>query len=183
MEGVSESLISQETIDAELKRKIAVAKAHCLSLEEESEITGKLVEGTRLQTERELTDDEVEHYYAFRERLDQASIVVNTLYEARRAMELIGFDQDSLIDILSHENAHANKAMQVGANFGGYKFVLVKDMDGGLLIHPMAVISLPEDWNYEKRRELESQIIRAPDEYGNKMSEGDKEELRIKYGE
>lgn len=171
-----------EQVEYKLQEKVSYAKSHCLTIEEEAEINEKLIEGMVIQRERELTNDEVEYYYLFRERLDEASITVDTLPEARRIMEMIGFSNDSLIDTLSHENAHANKAMQLGANFGGYKFLIIKDVDGGYLVNPMAETSIPEDWSDEKREEVDTKIIGAPYEYGNRMSDGDRKELRIKYG-
>lgn len=172
-----------QAVETELNRKILLAQSHCLTTEEEKEIDNKLIEGTRILRERELTEDEAKYYYSFRERLNQSSIIVDTLPEARRVMELLGFDDYSLIDTLSHENAHANKATQVGARFEGYRFALVKDTQGYLLVYPMAITSIPEDWDYKKRKKRDSQIIRAPEEYGHRMSEGDKQLLKIKYGE
>lgn len=182
MEGIPMHNKLPEEIELKLQQKISYAKEHCLTLEEEKQINEKLIEGTIIQNKRELTDEEVEYYYSFRDRLDQASVVVDTINEAKRVMELIGFTDDSTIDTLEHENAHANKAMQLGANFGGYKFSIVRDIDGGYLITPMAITSIPDDWSDKKREEVETQIIKAPEEYGNRMSEADKQELKIKYG-
>ncbi|MBA3732942.1 hypothetical protein H0W91_01030 [Patescibacteria group bacterium] len=171
-----------EEVENKLQGKIFHAKSYCLTISEEKEIASKLIEATIIQKDRELTDEELEYYYSYRERLDEASILVETLLEAKRVMEILGFDHDSLIDTLSHENSHTNKAMQLGANFGGYNFLLIKDTDGGYLITPSATTSIPEDWSKEKKEEAMTKIISAPDEYGNKMSEMDKMELKIRYG-
>ena len=95
---------------------------------------------------------------------------------------MIGFNGDSLIQTLSHENAHANKAIQLGADFNGYKFSITKDIDGGYLVMPAVVVSIPEEWDRRKKKNVDIQVIRAPDEYGHEMSQADKNELRIKYG-
>ncbi len=183
MEGIPAQSNLSEEIELELQRKVLFAKQHCLSLQERQDIDEKLKEATVIQKERELTDDEVEHHYSFRERLDLASIVVITIPEARRVMEMLGFTDEQLVQTLSHENAHANKAMEVGATFSGYNFALTRDSDGGILVQPSAITSIPDNWSKEKTIFFDSQIIKAPDEYGEKMSPGDKEELKIKYGE
>ena len=131
-----------------------------------------------IQNKRELADEEVNHFYEFRKRMTEATIIVETLPEARRVMEILGFNKNSLIDTLSHENAHGNKAEQLGAKHFGYKFCLIKTDNGDFLIQPQASIEIPEDWEKGKQDEVLTKIIEAPEEYDNKMSKGDKEDLK-----
>ena len=170
-----------ENIESEIQEKISFAKDHALTEVESLEIDQKEVELEKICNERELTDDEVEHFFSFRERMNDATIRVSTLPEARRTMEILGFDADNLVDTLSHENAHANKAEQLGANHTGYNFIITETKDGRYEVGPQAVTSTPDDWLAEHKRHVEAQILQAPDEYGNKMSDSDKQKLKEIY--
>jgi len=91
-------------------------------------------------------------------------------------MVILGLSTYSTNDTLSHENAHANKAEQLGATHIGYKFVLIKE-DGGFNVQPQANYYIPDEWNKEKQNAVNIEITKAPEEYGNKMSHGDKRYL------
>lgn len=165
-------------IEASLQKKVTSAKMSALSEEEYKNILEEESKMQDIESKRKLTDKEVNHFYKFRKRMTEATIIIETLPEARRVMEILGFNNNSLIDTLSHENAHGNKAEQLGAKHLGYKFCLIKADNGDFLIQPQASIDIPEDWEKKKQNEVLTKIIEAPEEYDNKISHGDKEDLK-----
>ena len=170
-----------EQIEAQLQQKISFAKEHALTHEAEQEISEKKFEMEAISSQRELTDEEVELFYSFREKMNDATTRVETLPEARRVMEVLGFNEADLIDTLAHENAHGNKAEQLGANHHGYSFTLSETADGKFAVQPQAITSIPDEWSTKKANEVDAQILQAPDEYGNKMSDSDKKKLEEIY--
>lgn len=168
---------SPSSIETDLQEKITSAKTHALSQEEYKNILDEELKMKDIESERELRDEEVNHFHEFRKRMTEATIVVETLLEAKKVMEILGFSNDSLINTLSHENAHANKAEQLGAYHLGYKFCLIKTNNGDFLVQPQASIDIPRHLEKEEQNKMLSEIIFAPDEYNNKLSEGDREDL------
>ena len=165
-------------IEAGLQKKVTSAKISALSEEEYENILEEESKIQDIESKRRLTDEEVNHFYEFRKRLTKATITVKTLPEAKMVMKILGFDNDSLINTLSHENAHGNKAEKLGAKHLGYKFCLIKADNGDFIVQPQASIDIPEDWEREKQNKVLSEIIEAPEKYDNKMSQGDKEDLK-----
>jgi hypothetical protein len=176
MESFSKNEILDK-LEVELRGKIDFAKENALSEEEYEEVSEKEFEMQSIQNKRELTDEEVEYYFDFRERMNKATIEVKTLIEAKRIMELLNFKQETLIDTLAHENAHGNVAEQHGAQHIGYKFVVIEGK-GGYIIQPQANIYLPDEWDKNKQNFVLARITQAPEEYGNSISEGDKRDLK-----
>jgi len=148
-----EDRVSLENIETKIKKKISSAKEYALNEEQYREAVEKGFD---------LTD---------------ATVFVDTLTEARIAMEILGFDEDSLVDTLSHENAHGNKAQQLGAKHDGYKFVLIRGNNGGFRVQPQARVYIPDEWDKEKQNSVLLEIIKAPEEYGNSVSDHDKHDL------
>lgn len=167
----------------EIREKLAFAKKHALSPEEQKEAMDKEREMQGIQQKRELTSPEVEYYYTFREKMNAATIEVETLPEARRTMELLGLNYDAIIDTLSHENAHGNKAEQLGADHIGYKFLLTREPGGRLGVHPQAYIYIPDEWDKETQKAVLSEVTWAPEDYGNSLSDDDKKDLEQLYND
>lgn len=135
MENVSNNNEFLQNAEAKIQQKISVAKEHALTEKEYEEVAEAEFEMQNIQTKRELTDKKVFHYSQFRDKMNNATVEVETLTEARR---VIGFDAHSITDTLSHENTHGNKAEQLGAKHLGYKFVLIKRMED-LLYSPKQI--------------------------------------------
>lgn len=163
-------------LEIELQQKIQIAKENALTEEEYEEVAEKEFEMQSIQNKRELSDEEVEYYYNFREKMNKATIEVATLTEAKRIMEILRFPSEELIDTLAHENAHGNKAEQLGAQHLGYKFVVI-EANGGYAIQPQANIYIPDEWDKKKQNTVLSQITNAPEEYGNTLSDGDRRDI------
>lgn len=164
--------------EAKIQQKVSLAKERALTEKEYEEVSEAEYEMQSIQNKRELTDKEVFHYHQFRDKMNNASIEVETLTEARRVMGILGFDAHSIVDTLSHENAHGNKAEELGAKHLGYKFVLIKSVNGGFIVQPQAMTYIPDEWSKEKQNDTEAKILSAPEEYGNEMSESDRNYLK-----
>ena len=124
-------------------------------------------------------EDDAKLFY-LNEKIQSARIHAYNLNDFRYALEAAGASKQQVEFLVSHENAHANKAVQLGAQFEDYYFTIYSESNGELDLDVGATISIPEKgrtWTNEKRKETDIQITRAPDEYGNKMSEDDKKRL------
>ncbi|NTV44079.1 MAG: hypothetical protein HGA67_00070 [Candidatus Yonathbacteria bacterium] len=157
-----ESIPQQKTwedIEKELQEKIASAKKHALTWDQYSETTKD------------------EHAEEVKEIVSQATVFVETLPEFRRALELLSFDDTSLLDTLVHENAHGNKADELGAEHQGYKIILINNGDGRFAAQPQSYIYIPDEWAQEKQDATLNEIYKAPEAQGNALSPDDKEKL------
>jgi hypothetical protein len=109
--------------------------------------------------------------------MNDATVEVETLPEMRRVMGILGFDANSIIDIMSHENAHGNKAEQLDAQHLGYRFMIIKGDNGGIIVQPQASLYIPDEWDADKQKAVHLATLQAPDEYGNAISDSDKKSL------
>lgn len=108
---------------------------------------------------------------------EHAKIHVRTLPEFKMLLEKIGMQGDSLIDSLEHENAHANKAEELGARHEGYQVLCLRYKNGFGYI-PQVSIYIPDRWSLHKQKEVSGKIINAPEEYGNSLSPDDINDLK-----
>ena len=151
-----ENYINKDTIEqksALLDRLIKVAKNNAVSDSEYNR------------------EDDIKGIY------EHAKIHVKTLPEFKMVLEKIGMPYDNLIDTLEHENAHANKAEELGALHEKYAILCIKYKDGYGYI-PQAGIYIPDEWTNEKQMHVKNKIISAPEEYGNYLSQDDLEDLK-----
>lgn len=110
-------------------------------------------------------------------KYEKAKIYVKTLPEFRLLLEKIGMPYEKLIDSLQHENAHGNKADELGAVHDGYNLLCLK-YNGGYGYIPQVGINIPDEWPQEKQDRILNEIYRAPEEFGNSMSPDDIEDLK-----
>lgn len=124
-----------------------------------------------------LVDKEVlsEEEKALESRIDSATVRTNNLGDFQFAMEEF-WEPEHALNVLAHENAHVNKAQSLGVKTHGYKLTFIKREDGKLFIQPTATIDIFGGSNEEKRKTKE--ILLAPLEYGNRLSDGDIELLK-----
>lgn len=108
--------------------------------------------------------------------LAEHAVVVNNLNDYKTLLKNTGISEDQVIEILAHENAHANKAESLDENFGGYALLVWRDNDIFKYL-PFAMTSVGGDFD-NKRFEKEMAIARAPDEYGEETSLADKERIK-----
>jgi hypothetical protein len=110
------------------------------------------------------------------EVLARARFKVESLYELKLALKMIGFSDESMIDTLAHENAHANEAQAQGVKHTGYNITIVK-YGGKFAVHPSAGVYVPDEWPKVKQDDVMRKIITAPERYGNSLSEDDLKKL------
>ncbi len=80
-------------------------------------------------------------------------------------------------DLLSHENAHANVAQSLNHEWVGYVQIFYEDNNGNIGIQPAHVTKPRWEWGPKEVLENTIRVVRAPEEYGNKLSDGDKIDL------
>lgn len=126
----------------------------------------------------DISDDEVDRFDELDLKVEASKVLCNNLNDFKYALEYFGVDDP--IDLLAHENAHANKAEQLGVDFEGYYLKIMKCSDG----HYHADIGADIDisgkefsWSKDRQKEADIDITRAPYEYGNKMSADDIDRL------
>ncbi len=169
---------SLSNLENELQKKIAFAKEHALSDAEYENLKQEEEKMQTIQDQRELTDEEVNHFYSFREKLNESSIEVETLVELKRAMDLLRVGSQSLVETIAHENAHGNKAEELGATHHGYHLLILKGNNGEFYSIPKAILSFPDEWDINKKIAVKSKSLKAPEDYGREMSDDDKEEYK-----
>ena len=165
-------------LEIEIRNKIAFAIENALSEDKYKKILEEEFKMRDIEKKRELSDQEVEQFFPFRDQLNKATVFVETITEARRVMEILKFNTHSLLDTIAHENAHGNRAEQLGAKHLGYNFLIIKRNNGGLGVIPQASLYIPDEWDKETQQAVLSEITWAPDDYGNEISESDKRDLK-----
>jgi len=106
-------------------------------------------------------------------------IAVRTLVEYRMLMNMLGKNYYRVNDVVTHENAHANKASSIGAIHEGYSVLVYKSKSGeGFSYQPLAHTDVPGTFNNKEKIEANFKIGFAPEEYGNHLSDGDEEQIR-----
>ncbi len=115
----------------------------------------------------ERTPEEEEEYKALKAKREKSGLIVKTLPEFRYALESLGiYSPEQVADILSHENAHANKMETLGVKFMGYEIVVFKKENGkGGLMFIAISDEFPIDWDIEKKKGVHKKIANAPEEY------------------
>ena len=166
-------------IDVKLNEKVSFANKHALSEKEYKEITEEELKFYSIRSKRKPTDKEIENFRHFSERTKTATIFVETIPEARRVMEILQMNPHQITDTLAHENAHGNKADELGAKHLGYKFLLINRDDGSFIIKPRMSYRIPDEWDMDKKNEMQRKITQAPKDYGNELSKGDEEHLGL----
>ncbi len=114
------------------------------------------------------------------EKLEEAGslIELNDLTELRLALQEFGFAEEQIRKILSHENAHANKAESLGANLWRY-IIFLGMKNGEEMALPAAKPSHPVGWSEKKSNEVRKATILAPLEYEDSLSESDRRYLKL----
>lgn len=107
------------------------------------------------------------------EILAKSSVSVESLYDYRLVLNALELPKEEIDDILSHENAHANKAEVVGAKHLDYGITIMKNNKGGYTYQPYSSLYIPKEWEEGKVRDAWEKIATAPEEYKNKMSKED----------
>jgi|GEM_PF-2448850 len=183
-EFIEQNLYNVESLnklEKETQAKVSFVKEHALSKEEYENISTEKAKMYSIQKKREFSDEEVEQFLSFLEKIEHATIFVETILEARRVMGLLKFNSHDIINTLAHENAHGNKADELKGEHVGYNFLLHKEANGNLIIEPSAKSEIPKGLNEEQKKLFLSRTLWAPHDYGNKISDADIEDIRKLY--
>lgn len=108
-------------------------------------------------------------------KVELATVHTKNLGDFRFAMEEI-WDKEDVLNILEHENAHANVAQSLGVETKDYRLIFYKNEKGNILIEPSVRISLTG--TLEERNQKKIKILLAPHEYGNILSDEDTNTLQ-----
>jgi hypothetical protein len=154
-----------------MKRLVDVAEKNAISWEEYNEYES-------ICSKDDFSDEEEARFDELDAKVTRATVLCDNTNDFKYALEYFGVNDP--IDTLAHENAHANKAEQLGVEFEGYFLKMIKAPDGHYIVDIGAYCNMDnkeEEWSVMKQKEASIQIIRAPDEYGNKMSQDDIDKL------
>jgi hypothetical protein len=108
----------------------------------------------------------------FKQKVEEASIVVEYLKDFEILLRILGQSEDYIRNLLAHENAHANKAEELGGVFKGYRLVFFRE-DGKIRFQPFADAVPLDTWDNSKKKEVMKEVLSAPLAYGDKLSEVD----------
>jgi hypothetical protein len=118
---------------------------------------------------------------------DAGTITADSLVEFRIILDKIvalkiveNFGKKEAEEAIAHENAHGNKAEELGAKHHGYVVHFMKKQEKDYTETVFAAVtSMPKEWNSRKKRIVLSKITEAPEFYGgSKMSKYDIETLK-----
>lgn len=150
-----------------IERLLIVAVSNALDYDEYQNLNSRLED---LNTKENLSIEEDREFADIMDRINLASFHTKELIDFKLAMERFGLSDQNVIDFLSHENAHANKADELGVGFDEYLLtVLVKD--GKLVGQPSTLFSL--DLEHPETKTILKKITLAPEEYGGELSPSD----------
>ncbi len=135
-----------------------------------------------LKNEDDTSSEELVRFDELDAKIKAATATFENINDFKYALQYFGV-QDP-IDDLAHENAHANKAEQLGVKFEYYYMRIFGTKDGRFIADIGASIDTEKDahgnerdWGRFEEKEADIDITRAPDEYGNKMSPSDIDRL------
>lgn len=155
-----------ETLERETGEKVEEVKQRAMTLDEAKTMTD-FFDKWYYSNDRS-HDAELE---VIQDAVMNSSVTVQTLVEYRMVLEK-ALGQDKAEKILAHENAHANVALSLGAEFMGYTLLICKDKDD-FAIRGGASYRLPIEWTDEEKKAAHIRIYAAPEEYGEKLSHTD----------
>lgn len=169
--------------DSEKKLDERITKAYRAALPM-SEYNDKLKKFKSLCKERDtggLDADAETEYQSLHKQLEDCEIMVSSVMEYKRLLELIPIPKEEIDETLSHENAHANVAEQSPSiKFIGFVVRFYKDEEGKVCVWPSAEMNY-QDVSFAEKQRLQEFILvnRAPLEYGaGPLSDRDEQNIR-----
>ncbi|MFH1608426.1 MAG: hypothetical protein ABH951_00200 [Patescibacteria group bacterium] len=179
MKNTFEKLNNWEIRKLEIERQVEYLKNNCMGEEERNNLT-KILEEYSTKADS-LSERRLDIALTWKKKIEKSTLTMQTLPELRYALEVMKLSKEVIEDTLAHENAHGNKADELGARHLGYKLTFAKSKNGGICFFPMAELYIPEEdegWTKEKQKRVDEEITRAPEIYGNELSDSDKEKLK-----
>lgn len=169
--------------EEELKLKIEKASQAGMRLENFHE---KMDEFRKLRDEiiKGLDKDKEKRYQLLNKEITDAEVLVPSIIEFKKVLELLNLPKERIEQILNHENAHANKAEQLETkNFIGFRIRFHVDKNGEIAFSKSAKIL--SNNNFSKKQILEEDILvaEAPLHYGDRPSNRDKKMIDERMAE
>lgn len=127
------------------------------------------------------TEEENSEFDSLEIQFNRYGVFLKTIPEFRYALECLNYYTEKKIDdLVSHENAHANKIESLGVPFSGYRIVSFINKDGKeeeLFFAQRG--DYPEEWTRKEELEAGKAIAQAPEEYESNepLSDGDKNKI------
>ncbi len=166
----------EEQLIKEMRRRIKEARANPISETRLAELDRQAAaiysnfinRGHKTQEERSIDE-------SIYEELKRSSVMAYNLAELKIMLGEMESTKRDAIHIMEHENAHANVAERTGHKFLGYGVLFIRT-NAGYVYAPNIVTWYEEDpsWTLLHVIEKDLEVLRAPEVYGNRLSEGDK---------
>jgi len=179
----NEHISFQEKMKQEIAQKIEIAMTHPLS-EERMESLDNELRTIKSRFVKEKVKDELtkKRENEIEKEILQSSVYVKTIVEFREVLmqlgDRFGHAHNWIGKFLAHENAHANVSEQTGHDEGGYAVIFIKDDTGSLShIQPLYISRPSASWGPQEMLLKEIEVLRAPEVYGDKLSESDKQDI------
>ena len=161
---------------ARLEQEIKNAKEHALDVVSEAnflQLYADLCDAEKFPVPPDNYDPE--ELTAMETRVLKATAQTRTISEFKELLRLIpGLSEEKVIDILEHENAHANVAQQLDTvEFKGYGAVFFKNDDEIVSVTPTTFIDREAGGDRVQFLLDNMAFLEAPDTYGHHMSDDD----------
>lgn len=127
-----------------------------------------------------LDEEELTEYENIKKLLERGIIKVQTLPELRQLLEDVGLETKEINEIMAHENAHANKAEELGGNFEGYALLFKKHpflkylIGKNISTEIITKVNPSEDWKIEQKKDFINKVMQAPHDSKNNLSKHSK---------
>jgi hypothetical protein len=164
-----------KNIENHLKSLLKEVQDRALSAEEM-----KILSDQRISLQNSSpTRENIQKLRELDEEIKKHKIFIKTLVQFRMLMNMLGKNYYRVNDVVTHENAHANKASSLGVVHEGYSVLVYKSKtDDGFSYQPLVDRDIPRTFNDKEKVEVNLKIGFAPEEYGNHLSDGDEEQIR-----
>ncbi len=176
-----ENPLSHNLIETNIEQKLDDVKTRALQMSAVKGILNEIELILKRQEVGESNQHDADYLEELRKAVDESSVIVQSLAEFRILVsKTIGkFNTNNVDRVIAHENAHANVIEAEGAHFLGYRLLVVKnDVTGSSFSYrPGVKYDSPEDWDTERKQKASINILSAPEDYGDRLSDSDQERL------
>lgn len=170
------------------RQEIKMARENMFDFSVYKNIKKQILDMVEKESLRELSPEEKAEYETLVNKLLDAGVTAKTLTEFRLLLEQMGLRPKQVEDILAHENAHANKAEELGGeeSFKGYNVNFIKapllkklfiPFHPNSYSQPHVIVKSPEGMSNQERVDFDRKVLGAPETYGENLSPGDIETL------
>ncbi len=172
-----ENIISKEKLRIEIARAFRAAQKMD-NYEDKIEELRIL----RLEKIKGLDSEKEERYQTLRKEIADCELLVKSVVEYKKVLELLPLSKEQINSILNHENAHANIGEQVKTHkIEGFRIRFIKDRNNNIGFMPSVKIST--NISAPEKEVLEETILitEAPLNYGDVLSKDDEDQKGLVY--